>query len=77
MNNLDNPEVSRTVEAEVRRLLGTLKWSYLIILKCRDQVDIDTVSAYLMLLLKQQYEDTNSLRESIKKSMNIFFAEGT
>lgn len=43
----------------------------------REEVDVEAVFVYLMLVLTQSYEDNEASRSSIKDLMRIFLAEGT
>ena len=43
----------------------------------REEVDVESVFVYLMLVLTQSYEDNEASRSSIKDLMRIFLAEGT
>lgn len=76
MNCLSDPAIKQSVEKEIRRLLGTVKWGKWLYVIGREEVDVEAVFVYLMLVLTQSYEDNEASRSSIKNLMRIFLAEG-
>lgn len=55
-------------------LSSKVRWTCL---RDREEVDVESVFVYLMLVLTQSYEDNEASRASLKNLMYIFLAEGT